>query len=349
MRNTGYIGLFIVLLALLSSCKVEFSPNAEWKEVPVVYCLLNQDDDTTWVRVQRCFLSDDNFHNHMSVVDSTNYPQGSIEVKLLKWKAYHVTSTSDYLAPYGDAPVAEFTFDYFEKVKDSGDFSYGLMPMYGARTYHQLDTSFVYQLVVLKAATGDTLASAFTSLLGGNGKVTKINDFSVGKSNAVFKFVGANYTCLYTWSPWTRARLYQPKVRFYYRQYGELRHIDINCGNVKDNGRSSAISTAISQGSFYVAISEALRGDTCTKNFVHYVDLIIDGCNEDLNAYQASISALHSGSTNTSVYTNIEDGIGVFGSRRTMVARVPSDSAVGNGTYLQGLVDLHVGFEKSLQ
>ena len=53
----------IPLILLFTSCKVEFSPNAEWKEVPVVWCVLDQMDDTTWVRVQRCFLGEDNLYN----------------------------------------------------------------------------------------------------------------------------------------------------------------------------------------------------------------------------------------------------------------------------------------------
>ncbi|MCQ2298142.1 MAG: hypothetical protein MJZ51_05940 [Bacteroidales bacterium] len=340
--------LFLALAALqLTSCKVEFTPNADWKEVPVVYCVLNQDDDTTWVRIQRCYLSQDNLYSYTQVEDSTNYPQGALEVKLLKWKGSRIGS-SDFLTPAGDAPVAEFAFDYMERVKDSGMFSYEKQPIYASRTYHQLDTNSVYQLVVLKAATGDTLASAFTTLLAGSAKITKINDFAISKPNAVFKFTGTYSNCMFTWSPWTRARLYQPLVRFYYKQYGEMRHIDIKCGNVNDYGRAKSISANISKSTFFLEISEALKGDTATKNFVHYVDVFVDGCNEDLKAYITSLNALHSGSTNSQVYTNIDNGIGVFSSRRSMVARVPSDSAVGNGTYLQDLVDLHVGFEKSL-
>ncbi len=43
---------------LLASCEVDFSPNASWREIPVVYCVLDQDDDTSYVRVERCFLGE---------------------------------------------------------------------------------------------------------------------------------------------------------------------------------------------------------------------------------------------------------------------------------------------------
>ena len=75
------IGVILLLSALsFSACKVDFSPNAEWKEIPVVYCILDQDDDTTWVRVQRCYLGEGNLYQYGSCYDSINYPQGSLRV-----------------------------------------------------------------------------------------------------------------------------------------------------------------------------------------------------------------------------------------------------------------------------
>ena len=68
---------------LLTSCEVDFSPNAPWKEVPVVHCLLDQDDDTTWVRVEKCFLGEGNIYTYGAVSDSINYPKDSIIVRLL--------------------------------------------------------------------------------------------------------------------------------------------------------------------------------------------------------------------------------------------------------------------------
>ena len=71
-------------MLLLTSCEVEFSPNAEWKEIPVVYCLLDQDDDTTWARVERCYLGEGSIYSYSGNTDSINYPAGSIEVQLVK-------------------------------------------------------------------------------------------------------------------------------------------------------------------------------------------------------------------------------------------------------------------------
>ena len=118
MKFSNILRLFsLSLLPLLTvSCEVEFSPNAEWKEIPVVYCLLDQDDDTTWARVERCYLGDGSIYDYGSISDSINYPLGSIEVKLLRI--------------YNGETVAEYTFRDTTVNRQSGNFANMAQPMY---------------------------------------------------------------------------------------------------------------------------------------------------------------------------------------------------------------------------
>ena len=76
MKRLFYkFSLLPLSIFLFYACEVEFSPNAEWKEVPSVYCILDQDDDTTWVRVEKCFLGEGSIYNYGMISDSINYPQ----------------------------------------------------------------------------------------------------------------------------------------------------------------------------------------------------------------------------------------------------------------------------------
>ena len=52
--------LFLMVLCFVS-CEVEFDPNADWKATTVVYGVLDQDSDTTFVRVQKGFLGNGNY------------------------------------------------------------------------------------------------------------------------------------------------------------------------------------------------------------------------------------------------------------------------------------------------
>ena len=331
----------MVMLTQLVSCEVEFSPNADWKEVPVVYCVLNPDDDTSYVRVQKCFLSDNNLNDYVTISDSMNYPEGELTVKLLEWKARKLAN--NVLVKEGSKPVDSLLFQYELKDKEEGLFDYPYQPIYACKTRNKLDTNCIYQLVVLKSATSDTLAHAETSLLGGTSKIDMINGFRPGANNFLFKFVQKG-KCTLTWKTWTRGRLYQPRVRFYYKQDGEVRHVDVRCNEVTNSGKQSTLSSTISQGAYFTDIKNALKNDPSPKSFIHHVDITIDACEENLNAYLASIRAINSGSQSTQVYTNIENGIGVFSARRSITVSVPSDSAAGVGTYMAMLKDLNVGF-----
>ena len=84
MKRLFYILALVLGMVQLTSCEVEFSPNADYKEVPVVYCILNQDEDTTWARIQKCYLGENDLNSYTDIKDSTNYPEGAIEVKLLQ-------------------------------------------------------------------------------------------------------------------------------------------------------------------------------------------------------------------------------------------------------------------------
>ena len=78
--------LIAVTLLAFSSCRVEFSPNAPWRDVPSVYCVLDPEEDTVWVRLQRCYLGEDNLYNYSSIADSNYYLPDAVSVHLLAWK-----------------------------------------------------------------------------------------------------------------------------------------------------------------------------------------------------------------------------------------------------------------------
>ena len=78
MKHNSLYSILILTALLAASCEVDFSPNAPYRETPVVYCLLDQDDDTTWVRVERCFLEEGSIYNYGSDGQLYNYPQGRV-------------------------------------------------------------------------------------------------------------------------------------------------------------------------------------------------------------------------------------------------------------------------------
>ena len=370
----------IPLILLFTSCKVEFSPNAEWKEVPVVWCVLDQMDDTTWVRVQRCYLGEDNLYNYTSISDSLYYPQESITVLLEKWAADE--GANNVLTMKGDAPVDTKTLIYTVRDnKDTGLFASGPQPLYYATTLGWLNPNFVYRLVVKRKSSDEVIASAVTQLVGQ--KIDRSNPSALDlvalerpnpatPAHSQFRFAGNPAKCEIAWKPLARGRLYQPVVRFYYyhkylgtdneyhNDYTTKYHIDIKVPEVSQSASVNEVVTAIYESSFFSDLVEAVRtsGDNEPKGFCDTVDIRLSVCNEDLSAYIRSTEPASTIVQDRVLYTNINDGegVGIFASRRrphefdggitSFIFTVPSNAETGPGSYHEKLKNLNIGFEK---
>ncbi|MCF0212511.1 MAG: DUF4249 family protein [Bacteroidales bacterium] len=363
----------IILACLFSACQVDFSPNASWKEIPVVYCVLDQDDSISIVRVQRAFLGVGNQNEYLSVFDSINYPEGSIEVKLLEWPAER--GDNGLLRRRSNTtPRREFLCQYtLLNDKEDGSFAAPLQPAYTCVTKGQLDTASVYQLLVIDSENGDTLASAETYLVG------NCNDMAsmLTKPNNMDKFnfsgAGGNKTCIFLWYSLPYARQYQPYVNFAYKEF--YRHLEnghwdtvitphsfrVDWPAVKCNFDAATQTCRLSQAQFMAVVRDSVlayqsRHDidphaydndpttdyTLVANST--IDIYITACNEDLAAYIHAQEQPDGLNQERFEYTNIHGGMGIFASRRTHLRfNVPVNDATTGG-YIKGLKDLDVGF-----
>ena len=341
----------ILTLFAFASCEVEFSPNAEWRETPVVYCLLDQDEDTTFVRVQRCFLGEDNNYHYAAIADSINYPQGALTVIMEEWNGQ--TDADGHMYRAGNAPRRVFGFDYQEMLnKDSGLFYNTIQPVYACPTAGQLDSTCVYRLRIIKNSTADTIAQAETSLVYGDMRLTKPNNVTL------FQFAGSSgsKTCEITWSAISGARQYQPIIRFFYRDFIvdqstipwdttiTPHYLDIPCNVVKSNLRDPFFTTKLEQNYFLSTIKSALQENVCNRNVIDTVLVFITCCSEPLAAY---IYASHPGGAFNQepfTYTNIEGGLGVFASRRRHIQFTVGTPIPAASNYIKALHELGVGF-----
>ena len=353
MSKYPFFALVSILLLSFSSCKVEFSPNAPWKEIPDVYCIIDPEEDTVWARVQRCYLGEDNLYSYSSIIDSNYYASDDLSVYLMAWKS----TLDNVIMRSGGILMDKWQLTYTERDgKPEGNFPSGMQPLYYCVPGKRLvaDSSCVFQLVVVKNKTGDTLASAYTTLVGFHeptihGRDT-VEAVLITPNSARAQEFGFRVGCRGTlkWYTIPRGRLYQPIITFYYRKNGDTLGIDIPCSTVMDSYGYSTLTRTISQERFLSIIKRRLEDNTDSLFFVNNVDITILSCNEDLNAYITS----HNNNLTVmgqeyQAYTNIEGGVGVFGSRRTHIrVNVPCDSV---GTPLPGYLDyelknLGVGF-----
>ncbi len=351
MRKLRIILLMPVIALAVASCEVEFSPNAEWRETPVVYCLLDQDADTSYVRVQRCFLGEGNQYRYSNVTDSIYYPQEALTVFIEEWDSW--TDGDGILHRAGGSPRKVYYFDYKEITdKEDGQFNNTVQPIYVCHTGGQLDSTCIYRLAVVKNSTGDTIAKSETTLVYGDMNLSKPNNVTL------FQFSGTagSKNCEIIWSSLQNARQYQPIVRFFYRDFIvntsvnppdttiSKHYIDIPCNVVKSNMRDPFLTTKLEQNYFISTINSSIEDRTCNKNIIDTVQIFITCCSEALAAYIYANNPSASLNQDPFLYTNIDGGLGVFAARRSSISFKVRTPASANSSYIKGLKDLNVGF-----
>ena len=345
LRSLLPLGM-LLLATTFVACDDDFSPNSDWKEIPTVYCLLDQDDDTIFVRLQRCYLGDGNLYNYSTISDSIYYPAGEVEVVVRVWRS------EAEMADANATPLRELAFDRILYHKDDGLFASGRQPVYvHPVAAGDMDTAYTYELLVRRVATGEVMASSSTRLLGNpDERYGWLKTPSRIGSNGRVTFNMLSGSCLISWYPLKRGRLYQPSIRMYFRyrfDRDSLRYIDIPCDAVKQtNENSIELNTSVYREHYLGEVAKLLASDTNHKVFVDTVGIMLNVANEPFNAYIASTSSV--GSQDYRLYNNIQGGIGLFAARRShlfeLVLSDKGDQPTGLHTLLE---QLGVGFQQS--
>ena len=79
-----FFWFFLALTALLVSCKPEVDLFADYKQVPIIYGLLDGCADTNYIKITRAFYAEDNIEQVAQIADSSDYP-GKLDVRLVEF------------------------------------------------------------------------------------------------------------------------------------------------------------------------------------------------------------------------------------------------------------------------
>lgn len=333
-----YIHSILVLsafIAVFNSCTTDVDLYADYKDVPIVYAMLNPKTDTNYVKITRAFCgTNDNPINANDVAlisDSSNYP-GKLDARIIELKSTH----SSVYEPTGRVLVLD-TITLHDKepgVFYSPDqiFYYTTEPFNTGEN----GNNYKYRLVVVKP-DGDSLVaqtamvgnSEFAIMTGGVGfqttptdEVRKIMFRADGAASLYEVSVQFNYR-----EQWTNQGM---KRKYINRSFG-TRALD---GYHKIEGTDNSYYLEYSVNWLFNALAMAIGGDTIYDanhpNVIRYMDdfvISISAAGDDLAYYYiASQSQMSSPMSLITTYTNIEGGYGLFSSR-TKIERVAKLSA----------------------
>lgn len=307
MKNYFVASLFV--LVLFSGCKQDFDLTADYKETPVVYGLLNAQENVHYIRIQKGFLIDGNAYNATGISDSVYYKDLTVK-----------------LVPYlnGNQSGGIVTLSPVSVPKDTGTFASDSNIVY---TFNgNLNQDRTYKLEVTNNTNGNTFTTANTD------GVALVKDFIVNVP-AYKGFKMALKTAIpakIVWYSAANGALYDVKVRFPYSEYDAqtnalLKNDFVDVYMVKSlayEGDAGSNITADFNGTLLMsALRTALPVNVNvyrTFNTAQGMTFYFAAGGYDLGRYINAQNAQNTGLASNEAlppYTNINGGYGILSSR----------------------------------
>ena len=314
---------FIGLMALVfASCSTDVDLYNDYKDIPVVYALLDAQADTNYIKITKAFCGDDEHPIDANVIaliyDSSNYP-GKLDAFIEELKS----SSNQQFQPTGRKIFLD-TVTINDK-KPGYFYSPHQKLYYTTERFNTNDvgTKYRYRLHVVKPE-GDT-ATAETSIVSGDTKVTtrKVN-FQSKPSNNASKLVFATTE---------EATLYELAMQFDYLEvhpgkpsvkkevswsYGTKRLSEYESVAGSDN----LYCLYYDVNTLFNVLDDAIGNDTVWDenhpNVIRYIGdftLYISAAGEDFDNYYQFTQAMQNGLSLSTDYSNVKGGCGLFSSR----------------------------------
>ena len=298
-----YIFLFILVISLFSACETEFNVNADWKEVIVVYGLLDQSQDKQYIRINKAFLGNEDAFVMASVADSINYNPNNLEVKIEK------VSTSGNVV---DTKILTDTIMF----KEDGLFSVEENIIYVFDTDNFLNEEKEYKLTITNKISGNIISSQ-TKLIYNLTFITTFNHPFGFISNATGD---SSYYSSKTisWNHSKNAAIYQMTLIVNYTEEsnGIVTSKQVEKVYPLIDGDGSNLSQKITGEDLFNLLASIEASSTVTRR-VNDLDLLFSVGMSDLNTYIYLNEPPTGIVQERDLYTNIYGGIGLFSARNS--------------------------------
>ncbi|NLO67284.1 MAG: DUF4249 family protein [Bacteroidales bacterium] len=290
----------ILLAALTWECHNDLVVIAPYQDVPVVYCILNPNDSTHYVRVEKSFLGEASALDMARETDSIYYPDG--EVFIERWL------NGNRMESYQlERRVAS--------ARDSGIFTHDPNILYVFNA--PLQTNSEYRIQVSIPSTGASVSGS-TQVVS-QFRVTKPESY---KQTFAFSSYENYQTVEWITAPYTR--IYQLQIRFHYLEVMNRDTIEKsqlwNIGHFTtvDGSGGERIATNILHRRFYQWLGNKLS--PATEGMVRLatrkaLDFVFTVGGEELFMFM-EVNKPESGPPREKpAYTNLVGGLGLFSSR----------------------------------
>ncbi len=317
----------LCLLLVIQSCSTDFELNADWKEVAVVYSILDQSQERQYVRLTKAYLGESSAIDMAQEADSIYFQNATVQLK--GYSGDNLVQTVELTK----VDAANVPVD-FHPEKEEGTFAHN--PYFVYHTDADLDENYVYEVVV--NTDKDNEVTARTSLVADFDLISPTNgdDINWLSDNKKIK-----------WKKSENAGIYGLDIILVYREYANnatdesdyetKRVVYPIFSNLKDeDALSPIIEFDFDPDLFfsYIASTIGEEGSENYKRIFRRLEYTFYAGNEDFTKYFDVATANRTGLGNSGqaqpVYNNIEsgDGIGLVAARfsKTIEVNVPPSS-----------------------
>ena len=299
-----------IISLFLSSCSNDLEINAPWKDVTVVFGLLNIDSTTHYIRISKAFLGEGDALQFASQFDSLYYNPDLLDVKV--YRVYNDEVKDSFLC----SVVTDIA-------KDPGIFSNPSQILYSfdaVLTGAEKENS-IYRLEVKSTQTGN-VATAETKLvkpvafskpspINPNVPASSLIDLDPTKSTAI------------EWRTVENGKMYELFIRFKYREIigsdTTKKEVEMNLGrNTYDNSTVGDLKRiSIENASIFQAIHATIPVQSSVIRIADSLQFQINVAADDMTTYLNINQPSNTVAQERPQYTNVTNGIGLFSSRNS--------------------------------
>lgn len=295
MSKLFNLTLLISFIFLFSACETDFNPNAEYKDISVVYGILNQNDSITYIKVNKAFLGEKNAYTMAQYEDSSSYGN-NLEVKMDEF--------------VNDVVVNSFTFDTATIYnKEPGVFYAPNQVVYKCITYKQLHSGSEYKLSIRNKKTGKIISSS-TGLIS---SLTITNPYYSG----IYFDLPSSGKRIIEWKSSKNGKTYQLNLRFNYFEDGNPKFIDMKFPTQKSKNLDGGeiLRVEFPSSFFFSTLRSNIPVVPGMIRKTGKVELTVAVAADDFSTYLDVNAPSGSIVQVRPEFTNISNGIGIFSAR----------------------------------
>lgn len=305
----------LVLILFVQSCSTDFDINGDYKEVSVVYSILDPTQQYQYIRINRAFLGEGNALTYAQIPDSTTYP-------------YLLDVIIQAINESGQVVFTSVHADTIMVYKESDIFFTGEQPIYRIKintptqvNYSDtfwLDADYSYRLYIVNPVTGNIIESISPI----------ISSFDINKPSPYIGTISFanNVTSNIEWKSAKNGKRYECKFIFTYYEIFDAAPND-TITKTMTWGLGAAISSLLSGGEdmnlsynnhdFYYLLGNQIEERNDVERYPGNVEIVMTVGTDELNTYINVNSSSNSIIQERPQFTNISNGVGLFSSKFT--------------------------------